>query len=436
MEPVAGAARHAGVDAALAVADAIMYEGYLLYPYRRSAGKNRVRWQFGVLAPPAWARAHGLVDELVAGSAESWWQQTECLVEPADGMSVRVRVRFLQLQRRTVQRRLPDGGYEPVDELSADGRTEFSFDEAVPEEYDIDVPADGECVTPLAVPGGWAAHSLDGAGRIVRERWPVQLRVTASMSRCAAPFRLARLRLRIENTDVSTPPDASREDALRRSLIATHSLITVDGGRFVSLLDPPAWAAAAVGSCRNVHTFPVLAGEPATEDVVLSSPIILYDHPRVAPESPGDLHDATEIDEILSLRTLTLTDAEKREARATDPRAAAILDRVETMPPAVLAGLHGTIRERGPEGETVVVAGTRLGAGSRLRLRPRKRGTDAHDLFLDGRTARVEEVLVDVDGSRFLAVTVDDDPGAELHQWYGRLRHFRPDEVEPLDASQ
>jgi len=170
--------------------------------------------------------------------------------------------------------------------------------------------------------------------------------------------------------------------------------------------------------------------------VVLSSPIILYDHPRVAPESPGDLHDATEIDEILSLRTLTLTDAEKREARATDPRAAAILDRVETMPPAVLAGLHGTIRERGPEGETVVVAGTRLGAGSRLRLRPRKRGTDAHDLFLDGRTARVEEVLVDVDGSRFLAVTVDDDPGAELHQWYGRLRHFRPDEVEPLDASQ
>jgi hypothetical protein len=277
---------------------------------------------------------------------------------------------------------------------------------------------------------------LDGAARIVRERWPVHLRVTASMSRCAAPFRLARLRLRIENTDVSTPPDASRDDALRRSLIATHSLITVDGGRFVSLLDPPAWAAAAVGSCRNVHTFPVLAGEPGTADVVLSSPIILYDHPRVAPESPGDLHDATEIDEILSLRTLTLTDAEKREARATDPRAAAILDRVETMPRAVLAGLHGTIRERGPRGETVVVAGTRLGAGSRLRLRPRKRGTDAHDLFLDGRTARVEEVLVDVDGSRFLAVTVDDDPGAELHQWYGRLRHFRPDEVEPLDASR
>jgi hypothetical protein len=53
-------------------------------------------------------------------------------------------------------------------------------------------------------------------------------------------------------------------------------------------------------------------------------------------------------------------------------------------------------------------------------------------MFLDGRTARVEQVLLDVDGTRFLAVTVDDDPGAELHQWYGRLRHFRPEEVEPL----
>ena len=75
----------------------------------------------------------------------------------------------------------------------------------------------------------------------------------------------------------------------------------------------------------------MLAGPPGERDLLLSSPILLYDHPAIAPESPGDLHDGTEIDEILSLRTLTLTDAEKREARATDPRAAGEFSKVRAL---------------------------------------------------------------------------------------------------------
>ncbi len=77
---------------------------------------------------------------------------------------------------------------------------------------------------------------------------------------------------------------------------------------------------------------------------MLSSPIILYDHPEVAPESQGDLFDATEIDEILALRVLTLTDDEKDEARRTDARAAAIVDRIDAMSPEVWARLHGAMR--------------------------------------------------------------------------------------------
>src|SRR6185312_9168635 len=123
----------------------------------------------------------------------------------------------------------------------------------------------------------------------------------------------------------------SRSEVLRTSLVATHSVLGVRGGSFVSLLDPPAWAAGAAKNCRNVHTFPVLAGDPDGQDVMLSSPILMYDHPQISPESPGDLFDATEIDEILSLRTLALTDEEKREARATDPHAAAIIDRMDTI---------------------------------------------------------------------------------------------------------
>ena len=77
---------------------------------------------------------------------------------------------------------------------------------------------------------------------------------------------------------------------------------------------------------------------------MLSSPVILYDHAEVAPESAGDLFDATEIDEILILRTLALTDDEKREARATDARAAELMDRLDGMPPEMFERLHGAIR--------------------------------------------------------------------------------------------
>jgi hypothetical protein len=232
---------------------------------------------------------------------------------------------------------------------------------------------------------------------------------------------------------------------------------------------------------------------------MLSSPIILYDHPTIAPESPGDLFDATEIDEILTLRTMALTEEEKREARATDERAAAIIDRVDNMPPELLERLHGAVRYlRGVEGEEaatetapveatpelgspvggpligraagpgeggerlstappalpegnpelvpwwdpgadrtvspetdgVVVAGVTLAKGSSVLLRPGQRA-DAQDMFLAGRLATVEAVFLDVDGNRHLAVTLDEDPAADLQRWHGRFLYFSPDEVEP-----
>jgi hypothetical protein len=57
-------------------------------------------------------------------------------------------------------------------------------------------------------------------------------------------------------------------------------------------------------------------------------------------------------------------------------------------------------------------------------------------MFLAGRAARVEAVLQDVDGSRHLAVSLEDDPGAEMHQWYGRFRYFSPGEVEPIGEEE
>ena len=344
-------------ESARAVADAILYEGYLLYPYRRSSGKNRVRWQFGVLAPRGWLEATGVVTSSVAGSADAWHQQTECLLRAPDSATVQVRLRFLQLQHRSVEARGSDGGFQQCDVLDVDGQRHMTFDEAVPREFDIAVQVgelrdDGHTVA-LEVPGGEDVEPLGEVGRVVRRRWPLSATVHISITAADAPFPVHRLRLVTENTTGSIAVDAPRAQALQRSLVATHSLLGIRGGSFLSLLDPPAWAGAAAKECRNVHTFPVLAGDPSNQDVMLSSPILMdYDYPQVSPESPGDLFDATEIDEILSLRALTLTDEEKREARATDPRAAAIVDRVEEIPREVWERLHGAVRSLGRAGPT------------------------------------------------------------------------------------
>jgi hypothetical protein len=345
--PAAASDHTSPCSSALAVADAVLYEGYLLYPYRRSSGKNRVRWQFGVLAPRGWAEARPGSRESVAGAVDGWRQRTECLLE-ADGPAwLRVQLRFLHLQHRSVQQRGPDGRFAEVDSVEVAGERLLTFDEAVPLDFEVDLARGAREHTELiTVRGGERTEPVPGAAdhRVVRTRWPLAARVRLSISDVPGPRPLRRLRVDVENAAVGLPVDAPRAETLRYSLLATHCLLRVRDGAFLSSLDPPAWAAAAARDCVNLHTFPVLAGEDGGRDVVLSAPIIMYDHPRVAPESPGDLFDVCEIDEILTLRTLTLTDAEKREARATDPGARAIVDRSEGLPTELFERLHGAVR--------------------------------------------------------------------------------------------
>jgi hypothetical protein len=222
---------------------------------------------------------------------------------------------------------------------------------------------------------------------------------------------------------------------MRTSLIGTHALLALRGGQFVSSIDPPEWASPAVDQCANTGSFPVLVG--TGDDVVLCSPIILPDRPEIAPESAGPLFDATEIDEILVLRTLALGDDEKEEARRTDPRARELIDRVEHLAPEIFERLHGAIRSLRPADPradaTAVVDGTEVGPGSRVRLRPGPHA-DAQDLFWSGRTAVVTEVRHDVDGHTHVAVLADDDPGADVRAWQGRYLFFDPTELEAVEA--
>jgi hypothetical protein len=182
------------------------------------------------------------------------------------------------------------------------------------------------------------------AGRLVRQRAALSGVIALAAERLPGPYRALRLRVRVENRTEPDGPLLRRADGLRFALVAAHSLIGVPGGKFLSMTAPPEWAAAMVAECVNTSTWPVLAGPEDCRELVLSSPVILYDHPEIAAESAGDLFDSTEIDEILTLRTLTLTDAEKREARSTDPKAAALLDRLDHLPPEMLERMHGAIR--------------------------------------------------------------------------------------------
>jgi hypothetical protein len=395
--------------------------------------------------------------------SESSFTRTECVLEHSGQPVVHVILRFLQVQRRST--------------TEAAGPGAPAWDEAVEREIEFTVDA-AELLGPglvkeFSVPGGEDREPLgaDQSGFAVRRRAPLAGAVSVAATPVPGPWRAVRLQLRVENrtaaVSTSGPAPRLRDEALPTALVAAHVIVTVSGGQFISMTDPPEWAKPAVAECENTGSWPVLADPDGGRQVVLASPIILYDHPELAPESPGELYDGTEIDEILTLRTLALSDEEKREARATDPRAAALIDRVESMDAPTMERLHGTIRSLrpsapgaaadaftgapadydpavpwwdpeadasvSPDTDAVMIGGRAVARGSLVRLRPGVRRADAQDMFLAGRIAEVQAVLLDIEDQPYLAVALTDHPDPDLSIAHGRFLYFMPDEIEPCE---
>lgn len=326
-------------DPVRAIADAVLYEGYILWPYRRSALKNQRRFTFGGVYPPGHAHRHP--DDPAA-------MHTEVLLTASARARLDVTVRFLQVVRRAAAREGVDG-LEEVDELEVGGERYTSWEEAVEREIAAPALALSEVArTPhraaIAVAAGREVENLGQDGALIRS-WHAlegELQVGAERLDAADTWRVS---VHIENT---TPfPGGTREDALARTFCSSHTMLHASPAQFVSLADPPESLKQAAADCRNLGTWPVLVGEAKQRETVLSSPIILEDYPRVAPESPGDLFDGGEIDQLLILNILALTDEEKAEMAASDPRAREILERTEALTPDQLMALHGTIREFG-----------------------------------------------------------------------------------------
>jgi hypothetical protein len=361
---------------------ALLHEGHLLYPYDPRAAKNRRRWLFGRLYPEACCRA----------GADASSQETEVLLVADRRAEVEVRARFVQI-------------------AACEGATLA----AVPREIAVPAVTVGDLEEgPRAQPFAFPAER--GAGR--------RTEAIAGAVEIGAVAAQGAYRLRVVVRNAVTPPEpVDDEAALLFTMASTHALVTVRAGAFVSPRDPPVHLADLARACRCTGAWPILLGPAGARDRVLCSPIILDDHPEVAPESPGDLFDAVEIDELLTLHILALTDEEKQVMAAGDEQVAAALRRTEALTPEQRLRLHGRLVRRGPEAA--------FAPGDRVVIRPRGRA-DVLDVALTGKRATVFSVDEDVDGRVQVGVTVDDDPGRDLAD-RGHRFFFAPEELAPLD---
>ncbi len=527
------------------IVEAALYEGYILYPYRASSNKNRQRFTFGRVYPEAFSQAEK--------GAEPFVMQTQCLLK-LDGTPARlaVSVRFLQPVNRQVgviKQPIAEWGagasadFESVPELRVGNKLYQTWQEAI--ERTVEIPpiewlssvgsADLQSavsptfnrpgdrkragveypnsqqienlryrraqiratqkVVPFIFPALRTLEPVRGEpegiiGVLAREQAALNGEVELSVEELRRD--LVRITLRVVNRSALSEAQMRDKEAVgMRTLASTHTILRVTNGEFISLMDPPTELREQAAGCKNVGAWPVLVGEEGQKDAMLSSPLILYDYPQIAPESPGPLFDGTEIDEILTLRILTMTDEEKLESRQLDEHARKLLERTEGLGQEILLGMHGTLRTgpasvgnqvtarglsspqqgttspvktspskptdsaadknvRAPEAvefddffgpstkiQEVLVGDARVRAGDRVRIRPKARA-DVLDMALNGKTALVEAIEQDLERKIHLAVVLEDDPGKDLGlmRQPGHRFFYGVDEVEPVREGQ
>jgi hypothetical protein len=443
------------------IANAVLYEGYILYPYRASSRKNRQRFTFGRVYPQAYGEAQN--------GAEPFSMQTECLLRIRDPKpTLKVRLRFLHPMARDVGLLSPPVPELPVDtsmesfslvpELRIDDKLYQTWQEAVEREVQSSAqPLLSLAHQRLSFPFQFLSaltfepirnRQSQVIGALIRRQQSVEGRI--QMAAQPVDKEVFKITITVENHTFVGESDLNEpEEVLLRTMASTHTILESDEGEFFSLTDPPEGYAEASTACCNVGTWPVLVGDQRKGGTatMLSSPIILYDYPEIAPESPGEFFDGTEIDEILALRVLTMTDQEKWEMSQGDEHARQILHRTEALPEEDFWKMHGTIRGNKSSGEdffdpntrlkSVSVSGRDLMVGHRVRIRPQGRA-DVMDLALAGRIALIESIEQDAESRIYLALVLEDDPGKDL----GMLRQpghrffYGLNEVEPLSGDQ
>ena len=347
--------------------DSLLFEGYALYPYTPGATKNATPTPFGIVYPSDYARNETHAFDRM---------QIQGIVGDADAL-VTGEVRFLQAsgeKHRAVERRVQLG--------AAPSTVNFEYDE------------------------------LEGRAELFIDR---------------LPDGRGRVTLQVENLTPLTEDEATgdRKDALLKSMLSTHLLMRAENNHFLSPLER---GDDGVAGCCQVNTWPVLA--TPNDDALLGPTIMLPEHPEIAPESVNDFFDGTEIEEALVLHIQALSDQEREEISAQDPKVREMLARADATTPQQLMDLHGRVRLEDPPGEReVTFEGVTYRRGQKVILHP-PASADVYDKMLDGRRATIHRLFLRVDDRLHLGVTVDDDPMQEILGESGRFLFFFSEEVE------
>jgi hypothetical protein len=347
--------------------DSLLFEGYALYPYTPGATKNATPTPFGIVYPHDYAQTQTHAFDRM---------QIQFIVTDIDA-TVTAEVRFLQAsgeKHRAIERRVQLG--------TAPSKVSFDYDE------------------------------LEGHAEIFVDK---------------LPDGRGRVTLLVENDTPLTEEESTgdRKDALLKSMLSTHLVGLVDRGTIVSPLER---GDDGVAGCCQVNTWPVLA--TPGDDAILAPTIMLPEHPEIAPESVNDFFDGTEIEEALVLHIQALSEQEREEISAQDPKVREMLARADATTPQQLMDLHGRVRLEDPPGEREVsFAGVTYRRGQKVVLRP-PLDADVYDKMLDGRTATIHRLFMRVDERLHLGVTVDDDPMQEILGESGRFLFFFAEEVE------
>lgn len=273
------------------ICNALLYEGYALFPYRKNALKNQKRFNFGVLSPKVWAEKQ---------MNEQHFQQTEILVLAENESKLSFKTRFL--------------------ELSDDSEWQTAVEKKIEDEFSLSEPKTLE----------YKEDSLCGKIEISTKKLTEDL---------------FKIRFIFENLTKSENCESlSREEVLQFSFVSTHTIFEIENGKFVSLLETPNEFVNQAKSLRNINILPVLIGDKFKQNIILASPIILYDFPEIAENSLENFFDGLEIDELMILNLLALPDEEKRQIAETDELTKKILDKIESATPEDLLKLHAHLR--------------------------------------------------------------------------------------------
>ena len=329
----------------------ILYEGYSLYPYYRSAVKNQMPVPFGVIFPQDYAAFHEHAPSRI---------QSECIIAGISNPSVTIQVRFLQVRKTEVfEKRTGDG---ENGEFIAVARTEVN-DRCLESGWQtIERNHSFECraadlinrckILPVAFDSWNEGEMIFNADKKVVAKLVTTVSATQGMIGFAMELiegksDAYRLTVVVTNaTHIDQAATISRDAVLGQSFLSSNIVFKTGEAQFISHLDPPSQWQSAIDACRNIHTWPIIVDDD--NRALLSSPIILNDHPQINPQSAGDLFDSTEIEEALLLHVNLLSEQEKERICSNDPKLQAMLNKVSSLTPGDLSSYHSMMKEDRP----------------------------------------------------------------------------------------